>query len=103
METAKILLAAGADPSACNSDGLTPANVAEEKEREEVAAFLKEACPYQNERAVPGLAARRIDETNAHTVHMTMGELAAACGQDGQFCTMECEAQDEGNAKRRKS
>ena len=60
-------------------------------------------CDARLALAVPGVAARRIDETNAHTVHMTMGELAAACGQDGQFCTMECEAQDEGNAKRRKS
>lgn len=45
VETAQILLAAGADPSAVNSDGKTPWEVALEEERD-VADFLKERCPY---------------------------------------------------------
>lgn len=87
IETAKILLDAGADPSAVNSDGKTPWMIAEEEERAGVCDFLKEACPYSAGHAETSRIGRlheaaadgRLHEAaaDAAQVNITMEQLQA--------------------------
>ena len=84
VETAKILLDAGADPGAPNGAGQVPYEVAAEEERSEVAQYLADAHPGYARAGLtrPNLAGVT-SGPDCESMTVTIEELAKACGEDG--------------------
>ena len=84
VETAKILLDAGADPGAPNGAGQVPYEVAAEEERSEVAQYLADAHPGFARAGLtrPNLAGVS-SGPDCESMTVTIEELAKACGEDG--------------------
>ena len=84
VETAKILLDAGADPGVPNGAGQVPYEVAAEEERSEVAQYLADAHPGYARAGLtrPNLAGVS-PGPDCESMTVTIEELAKACGEDG--------------------
>jgi len=105
IESAKILLDKGADPSCVNSAGLSPADNALAEERNAVAAFLRSRDPLAGTRDASELINKlRAGERAGGEIDLPLSDIAAACGTDGVFCSPACgplDADDGGGKKRR--
>ena len=102
VATATILLQHGADPSAPNSNGQTPADLAAEEERDEVAQFLNGVDPYRSERAEQTRAELVPPLDPSDTVHVTFEQLAEAAQSEGGLEGFHAAMDEEAAAGKRR-
>ena len=102
VATATILLQHGADPSAPNSNGQTPADLAAEEERDEVAQFLNGVDPYRSERAEQTREELVPPLDPSDTVHVTFEQLAEAARSEGGLEGFHAAMDEEAAAGKRR-